>query len=91
MVESWGEMLTGVPEVWEDWREIVGGHTCDKRSSRVSLFPIAFEEIPPVLVKKDSKPQNRQEDSLPKFLSVKDYLFPTSRWDAHRSHSSDSA
>jgi hypothetical protein len=39
LLESWGEeVLQGVdgPEVWEDWREIIGSHTCDKRSSKVS-------------------------------------------------------
>lgn len=33
---TWGELLAGRPEVWEDWREIVGAHTCDKRGTRVS-------------------------------------------------------
>ncbi|OCF75050.1 phosphoglycerate mutase [Kwoniella mangroviensis CBS 8886] len=37
MLESWGELLTGVPEVWEDWREIYGSHTCDKRSTRTYI------------------------------------------------------
>lgn len=35
MVNSWGDML-GVPECWEDFREIYGSHTCDKRSPKVS-------------------------------------------------------
>ena len=33
---SWGDLLVGTPEVCEDWREIYGSHTCDKRSTRVS-------------------------------------------------------
>jgi broad specificity phosphatase PhoE len=33
---TWGEMLAGTPECWEDWREIYGCHTCDKRSSKAS-------------------------------------------------------
>lgn len=44
--ESWGALLGRAPEVWEDWREVYGGHTCDKRSTRVggtsptlSFFP----------------------------------------------------
>ncbi|RXK38098.1 phosphoglycerate mutase [Tremella mesenterica] len=36
MIESWGDLL-GVPEVWEDWREIYGSHTCDKRSSKSTI------------------------------------------------------
>ena len=40
MLESWGELLKGTPEVWEDWREIYGSHTCDQRSSRVSPPPL---------------------------------------------------
>ncbi|WRT65747.1 uncharacterized protein IL334_002695 [Kwoniella shivajii] len=34
MLESWGDLLVGTPEVWEDWREIYGSHTCDKRSTK---------------------------------------------------------
>lgn len=36
--ESWGTLLGRAPEVWEDWREVYGGHTCDKRSPKVSSF-----------------------------------------------------
>jgi hypothetical protein len=43
MVGSFGRFLPGVegregvaPEIWEDWREVYGSHTCDKRSSKVS-------------------------------------------------------
>lgn len=36
--ESWGALLGRAPEVWEDWREVYGGHTCDKRSTKVSHF-----------------------------------------------------
>jgi len=36
MLHSWGDMLADTPEVWEDWREVYGSHTCDKRRSRVS-------------------------------------------------------
>jgi broad specificity phosphatase PhoE len=36
MLHSWGDLLAGTPEVWEDWREVYGSHTCDKRRSRVS-------------------------------------------------------
>lgn len=32
---SWGDMLAGTPEIWEDFREIYGCHTCDKRSTKV--------------------------------------------------------
>lgn len=42
MVGSFGRFLPGVegrpgvaPEIWEDWREIYGSHTCDKRSTKV--------------------------------------------------------
>jgi hypothetical protein len=45
MLESFGELLTGIPEVWEDWREIYGSHTCDKRSTRVSP-PISLSTSP---------------------------------------------
>ncbi|KAK8861615.1 hypothetical protein IAR55_002438 [Kwoniella newhampshirensis] len=37
MQESWGDMLAGTPEVWEDFREIYGGHTCDKRSTKTQI------------------------------------------------------
>ena len=37
MQESWGELLTGVPEVWEDWREVYGSHTCDQRRTKVGF------------------------------------------------------
>jgi hypothetical protein len=43
MIGSFGRFLPGVegrpgaaPEIWEDWREVYGSHTCDKRSTRVS-------------------------------------------------------
>ncbi|OWZ31903.1 phosphoglycerate mutase [Cryptococcus neoformans] len=35
--ESWGTLLGRAPEVWEDWREVYGGHTCDKRSPKSVL------------------------------------------------------
>ncbi|KAK4685313.1 hypothetical protein P7C73_g4838, partial [Tremellales sp. Uapishka_1] len=34
MLHSWGDLLTGVPEAWEDFREVYGVHTCDKRSNK---------------------------------------------------------
>ena len=43
MLLSFGELLTGTPEVWEDWREIYGSHTCDKRSTKVlSSLDLSF-------------------------------------------------
>lgn len=39
-LNSWGERDV---EIWEDWREIYGGHTCDKRSRRSEIeerFPM---------------------------------------------------
>ena len=42
MLHSWGELLTGTPEVWEDWREVYGSHTCDQRRSKVSSYFIRF-------------------------------------------------
>lgn len=36
MEYSWGELLVGEPEVWEDFREVYGSHTCDQRRSKVS-------------------------------------------------------
>ncbi|KAK4689916.1 hypothetical protein P7C73_g203, partial [Tremellales sp. Uapishka_1] len=45
MQNSWGEMLAGVPQVWEDFREVYGSHTCDQRSSKTYIekrFP-SFE------------------------------------------------
>jgi broad specificity phosphatase PhoE len=36
MLYSWGDMLAGTPEVWEDLREVYGSHTCDRRRSMVS-------------------------------------------------------
>ena len=45
MVGSFGRFLPGVegragsaPEIWEDWREVTGSHTCDKRSTKVYLY-----------------------------------------------------
>lgn len=47
MLNSWGDLLKGTPETWEvgrvcwprltlqDFREIYGSHTCDRRSSKV--------------------------------------------------------
>lgn len=37
MEYSWGELLVGEPEVWEDFREVYGSHTCDQRRSKVGL------------------------------------------------------
>ncbi|WWD16468.1 hypothetical protein CI109_100894 [Kwoniella shandongensis] len=37
LVESWGELLAGSPEVWEDFREILGSHTCDQRSTKTQI------------------------------------------------------
>jgi hypothetical protein len=51
MVGSFGRFLPGVegrpgvaPEIWEDWREIYGSHTCDKRSTKVRFFSQYREE-----------------------------------------------
>lgn len=48
LLYSWGDLLAGVPECWEDWREIYGSHTCDRRLSRSYVqkrFPgFAIEE-----------------------------------------------
>ena len=51
LLESFGELLGDArPEVWEDWREIYGSHTCDKRSPRVSpLSPTFYMDVPSVL------------------------------------------
>ncbi|BEI85008.1 hypothetical protein CcaverHIS002_0504090 [Cutaneotrichosporon cavernicola] len=41
-LDSW-EGLYSCPEVWEDWREIYGSHTCDRRSPRTAIatrFPM---------------------------------------------------
>lgn len=56
MVGSFGRFLPGVegregvaPEIWEDWREVYGSHTCDKRSPKVSvsLRPIPSHPFKP--------------------------------------------
>lgn len=48
MEYSWGELLVGEPEVWEDFREVYGSHTCDQRRSKTELakqFPrLKFED-----------------------------------------------
>lgn len=43
MIGSFGKFLPGTegregaaPEIWEDWREVYGSHTCDQRSAKVS-------------------------------------------------------
>jgi hypothetical protein len=42
MLGSFGDLIGGSnpgekqPEIWEDWREITGSHTCDERSDKVS-------------------------------------------------------
>ncbi|WVQ78784.1 hypothetical protein IAT38_000875 [Cryptococcus sp. DSM 104549] len=41
LLGSWGDMMEGTPEVWEDWREIYGEHTCDQRSTK-SVFAERF-------------------------------------------------
>ncbi|KAL1406365.1 putative phosphoglycerate mutase pmu1 [Vanrija albida] len=43
MLNSWGDLLKGTPETWEDFREIYGSHTCDRRSSKAYIskrFPM---------------------------------------------------
>lgn len=59
MVGSFGKYLPGVegragvaPEIWEDWREIYGSHTCDKRSTKVcpsfpamGIRPVPYSRI----------------------------------------------
>ncbi|WVN90699.1 uncharacterized protein L203_105941 [Cryptococcus depauperatus CBS 7841] len=45
---SWGELLAGVPEICEDWREHYGVNTCDERVTKTEIqkrFPdFIFEE-----------------------------------------------
>lgn len=38
LLHSWGDLLVGTPEVWEDWREIYGSHTCDERSTKLTYW-----------------------------------------------------
>ncbi|ORY22492.1 histidine phosphatase superfamily [Naematelia encephala] len=65
LLESWGELLGGTPEIWEDWREIYGSHTCDKRSSKSviqSKFPLFT--IEPGFAEEDElwTPDHRESD-----------------------------
>lgn len=64
--ESWGALLGRAPEVWEDWREVYGGHTCDKRSTKTILqkrFP--YFKIEEGLTEEDElwKADDRETDA----------------------------
>lgn len=37
LLHTWGDLLAGRPEVWEDWRELLGKHPCNRRNPRVGL------------------------------------------------------
>ncbi|EJT46043.1 hypothetical protein A1Q1_05425 [Trichosporon asahii var. asahii CBS 2479] len=65
MINSWGDML-GPPETWEDFREIYGSHTCDKRSPARTIrerFPMV--KIEPGFTEEDELwlPDDRETDA----------------------------
>jgi hypothetical protein len=78
MVGSFGRFLPGVegragsaPEIWEDWREVTGSHTCDKRSTKVSRLTSSGMQYADHLRQRSSRgsPNSSLKMDLPKMTS----------------------